>query len=266
MGASLLRLHFHDCFVNGCDASVLLDDNPNFESEKGARPNSLRGFDVIDNIKTQLENVCREVVSCADILAIAARDAVVQLGGPSWEVMVGRRDSRLPNKTAANEDIPSPFLEFSGLQIAFQKQGLSVKDLIALSGAHTIGQAQCFTFRNRIYQESNIDPVFAQSLQATCPRDDGVGSSNLSPFDIVNPNVFDNNYFKDLVASKGLLNSDQALLNGRDATFTQDQVALDSNDQTTFFTDFQVSMVNMGNIKPLTGTDGVIRKDCRKPN
>ncbi|GLJ14618.1 hypothetical protein SUGI_0236570 [Cryptomeria japonica] len=132
--------------------------------------------------------------------------------------------------------------------------------------AHTIGQAQCFTFRNRIYQESNIDPVFAQSLQATCPRDDGVGSSNLSPFDIVNPNVFDNNYFKDLVASKGLLHSDQALLNGRDATFTQDQVALYSNDQTAFFTDFQVSMVNMGNIKPLTGTDGEIRKDCRKPN
>ncbi|GLJ14613.1 hypothetical protein SUGI_0236520 [Cryptomeria japonica] len=153
MAASLLRLHFHDCFVNGCDPSVLLDDNPNFESLNGTRPNqnSLRGFDVIDNIKTQLENVCREVVSCADILAIAARDSVVQLGGPSWEVMLGRRDSRVPNKTAANEDIPSPFLEFSGLQIAFQKQGLSVKDLIALSGAHTIGQAQCFTFRNRIY-------------------------------------------------------------------------------------------------------------------
>ncbi|GLJ14611.1 hypothetical protein SUGI_0236500 [Cryptomeria japonica] len=236
MGASLLRLHFHDCFVNGCDASVLLDDNPNFESEKGARPNqnSLRGFDVIDNIKTQLENVCREVVSCADILAIATRDSVVQLGGPSWEVMLGRRDSRVPNKTAANEDIPSPFLEFSGLQIAFQKQGLSVKDLIALSGAHTIGQAQCFTFRNRT-STLFLPNLFRQRALETMA----------------------------LAVATFLLST---LLTQMDATFIQDEVALYSNDQTAFFTDFQVSMVNMGNIKPLTGTDGEVRKDCRKPN
>ncbi|KAB1225701.1 Peroxidase 52 [Morella rubra] len=79
MGASLLRLHFHDCFVNGCDGSVLLDDTANFTGEKTAFPNlnSLRGFDVIDEIKEAVDKACRcNVVSCADIVAVAARDSV----------------------------------------------------------------------------------------------------------------------------------------------------------------------------------------------
>lgn len=66
-------------FVQGCDASILLDDSAAFVSEKRAKPNvnSLRGFTVIDIIKARLEEECPETVSCADILALVARGATV---------------------------------------------------------------------------------------------------------------------------------------------------------------------------------------------
>ncbi|KAE9448167.1 hypothetical protein C3L33_19927, partial [Rhododendron williamsianum] len=77
MAASLIRLHFHDCFVQGCDASILLSEAATSTSEQTAGPNagSVRGYEVIDAAKAEVEKICPEVVSCADILAVAARDA-----------------------------------------------------------------------------------------------------------------------------------------------------------------------------------------------
>ncbi|KAL5984628.1 hypothetical protein ACLOJK_041248 [Asimina triloba] len=59
MTASLIRLHFHDCFVQGCDASIMLDDSPSIQSEKNAPANfqSARGFDVVENAKSRVESV-----------------------------------------------------------------------------------------------------------------------------------------------------------------------------------------------------------------
>ncbi|XP_028764459.1 peroxidase P7-like [Neltuma alba] len=264
MGASLLRLHFHDCFVNGCDGSILLDDSETIDSEKNANANlnSARGFEVIDEIKMEVDRVCGgPVVSCADILAVAARDSVVALGGPSWRVSVGRRDSKTASRSAADADIPAPFFSLSQLIDNFKKQGLNEKDLVALSGGHTIGFAQCRNFRDRIYNDnSNIDPYFAQDLQRGCPRDGG--DANLAPLDPTAAR-FDEAYFANLLHKKGLLHSDQQLFTGGS---TDEFVKKYSYDTEAFHQDFADSMIKMGNIKPLTGDQGEIRGNCRKVN
>ncbi|KAG2595376.1 hypothetical protein PVAP13_5KG069700 [Panicum virgatum] len=124
---ALLRLHFHDCFVQGCDASVLISGA---SSERSAPQNfGLRGFEVIDDAKSQLEAVCPGVVSCADILALAARDTVDLTGGPSWSVPLGRRDGRISLASGANA-LPSPADPVSVQRQKFADQGLSDHDLV----------------------------------------------------------------------------------------------------------------------------------------
>ncbi|XWS65553.1 hypothetical protein CRYUN_Cryun05aG0123500 [Craigia yunnanensis] len=265
MGASLLRLFFHDCFVNGCDGSLLLDDTSSFTGEKNAVPNrnSARGFNVVDNIKSAVENVCPGVVSCADILAIAARDSVKILGGPNWDVKLGRRDARTASQAAANNSIPPPTSNLNQLISRFNALGLSTRDLVALSGSHTIGQARCTSFRARIYNESNIDRSFAQTRQRNCPRATGSGDNNLAPLDIQTPTFFDNNYFKNLINRRGLLHSDQQLFNGGS---TDSIVRGYNNNPSSFSSDFVTAMIKMGDISPLTAPRGEIRKNCRRVN
>ncbi|KAM6597548.1 hypothetical protein CsatA_008072 [Cannabis sativa] len=262
MGASLLRLHFHDCF--GCDASILLDDSSSINGEKTSAPNvdSVRGFDVIDTIKSKLETLCPGVVSCADILAVAARDSVVLLGGPSWKVELGRRDSTNASFTAANTQLPSSILDLDDLITTFSLKGFTEKELVALSGAHTTGEARCVMFRNRIYNETNIDSSLATSLKTNCSlsTDD---DDKLSSLDNTSHVIFDNGYYKNLVEKKGLLHSDQQLFSGGS---TDSLVTTYSEDADQFYNDFANAMIKMGQLSPLTGTNGQIRTNCRKPN
>ncbi|KAK4253387.1 hypothetical protein QN277_010705 [Acacia crassicarpa] len=265
MGASLLRLHFHDCFVNGCDGSILLDDSETIDSEKNAKPNvnSARGFEVIDEIKREVDKVCgRPLVSCADILAVAARDSVVALGGSAWKVRLGRRDSKTASRSAADQDIPAPVFNLSQLIDNFKSHGLNEKDLVALSGGHSIGFAHCTVFRDRIHNDpsTEIDPNFARDLQRGCPTNGG--DTNLAPLDPTAA-CFDQAYFSNLLYKKGLLHSDQQLFTGGS---TDDYVKKYSYDTKAFYEDFANSMIKMGNIKPLTGSQGEIRANCRKVN
>ncbi|KAJ8503672.1 hypothetical protein OPV22_004558 [Ensete ventricosum] len=266
LGASILRLFFHDCFVLGCDASVLLDDTPTFRGEKTAKPNnnSLRGFQVIDQIKNAVEKACPGVVSCADILAVASRDSVVTLGGPFWDVKLGRRDSRKASFSKANKDIPSPTLSLSKLISKFSAKGLSTKDMVALSGAHTIGQARCTSFRSHIYNDTNVDASFAKTRRSDCPRATSSGDNNLAPLDLRTPTRFDNSYYNNLINFEGLLHTDQQLYNISGSVSSV--VKAYSGSTNTFFSDFVSGMINMGDIRPLTGSKGEIRRNCRKTN
>ncbi|KAM0953764.1 putative peroxidase [Dioscorea sansibarensis] len=266
MGASLLRLHFHDCFVNGCDGSILLDDTETFKGEKTAGPNkdSVRGYEVIDKIKIAVNLVCLDnVISCSDILAVAARDSIVALGGPSYEVLLGRRDARTASINAASTNLPTPFFDFPALLSNFESHGLNLQDLVVLSAAHTIGFARCIVYRARIYNESaNMDDGFASSLQDQCPVSGG--DNNLASLD-GSPASFDTGYFDDLMNRKGLLHTDQQLFKG-DGGASDVLVSYYSENPSAFWADFGAAMIKMGNMSPLTGTDGEIRENCRVVN
>ncbi|XP_043708584.1 peroxidase 10-like [Telopea speciosissima] len=272
MAASLLRLHFHDCFVNGCDGSVLLDDTSSFTGEKNAGPNrnSVRGFEVIDTIKANVEKSCPSTVSCTDILTLAAREAVYLSAGYSyyWIVPLGRRDGTTASQSAANQQIPSPFEPLENITAKFTSKGLTMKDVVVLSGAHTIGFAQCSSFKQRLFNYNSSgqpDPTLESSLlknlQTTCPDDNS--DTNLAPLDPVTTNKFDNVYYKNLVNNSGLLQSDQALMGDSNSSA---MVNYYSKYPYLFAQDFGTSMVKMGKISVLTGNDGEIRKNCHVVN
>ncbi|KAL6010974.1 hypothetical protein ACLOJK_001417 [Asimina triloba] len=265
MGASLLRLFFHDCFVNGCDGGILLEDTGSFvgEQNSAANRNSARGYNVISSIKAQVDRACggiSPVVSCSDILAIAARDSVVELGGPSYPVPLGRRDARTAN--GASTELPRSSHSLDEMIGLFGDKGFTPRELVALSGAHTVGLARCVTFRTRIYNGSNIDPAFAATRQATCSLT-AESNDNLAPLDPQSPNRFGNNYFQALMNRRGLLQSDQVLFNGGS---TDSVVMIYSDNAAAFSTDFANAMVKMGNLGPLTGTQGEIRVNCARVN
>ena len=269
MAAALVRLHFHDCFVRGCDASVLLDSTPNNQAEKDAPPNtSLRGFEVIDSAKTRLEQACFGVVSCADVLAFAARDALALVGGNAYQVPAGRRDGNVSVAQETSGNLPSPSANVNLLTQNFGSKGLTQAEMVTLSGAHTIGTSHCSSFSNRLYsygpnagQDPSMDPSYLATLTQQCPQQQGSGGgSQLVPFDPVTPTAFDTNYFAGIVANRGLLTSDQALLSDQ---ATAAQIVGYTNSPDTFQTDFAAAMVKMGATSVLTGTSGTIRTNCR---
>ncbi|KAJ6976972.1 peroxidase 3-like [Populus alba x Populus x berolinensis] len=263
--AKLLRMHFHDCFVRGCDGSVLINSTANSTAERDAIPNlSLTGFDVIDEIKTELENRCAGKVSCADILALATRDAVsVQFNKSIWEVLTGRRDGNVSLASEVLAHIPSPFLNFSSLVQSFKSKGLTVHDLVVLSGAHTIGVGHCNLFSNRLYnfsgkgdQDPSLNSTYAAFLKTKCQSlSDRTTTVEMDPGSSQN---FDASYFVILQQQKGLFQSDAALLTDKKSK----KIVGELLELTDFLKEFSQSMKRMGAIGVLTGNSGEIRKKC----
>ncbi|KAH7277644.1 hypothetical protein KP509_39G060700 [Ceratopteris richardii] len=269
---SILRLFFHDALVQGCDASILISSTADNEAERDYVENkSLRqeGFDAIERAKHDVESACPGVVSCADILALAARDVVVFSGGPSWEVFLGRKDGLISSSKLVEGRIPQANSDLRQLYQLFSSLGLSITDLVLLSGAHTIGFSHCDQFMGRLYSfnspgssDPSLDPDLLASLKQECPMEGG-DPSTVVAFDEKSPFTFDNNYYRDLQSGRGLLFSDQVLFNDETTRGVVNQLA-SSPDQTLFFDNFVISMVALGNVT--SDLPGNVRQVCSRFN
>ncbi|KAJ7965228.1 Peroxidase [Quillaja saponaria] len=219
LAAGLVRMHFHDCFVRGCEASVLIDSTPSNTAEKDSLANnpSLRGFEIIDNAKARLEAICKGVVSCADIVAFAARDSVEITAGLGYHVPTGRRDGRISLAAESLTNLPPPSFNVNQLTQLFANKGFTQAEMVTLSGAHTIGRSHCTSFSNRLYnfngssgQDPSLDPKYAEQLKGQCPQ----GSTNPNLVVVMNPSspaITDVGYYLDVLAKRSLFTSDQTL-------------------------------------------------------
>ncbi|KAK4712240.1 hypothetical protein R3W88_006753 [Solanum pinnatisectum] len=255
-------------FVNGCDGSILLDDTSTFIGEKNAFPNrnSARGYEVIDAIKANVEKACPSIISCTDILTLAAREAIYLTRGPFWSVCLGRRDSLTASQSAANDQLPSPFEPLVNITAKFVSKGLDVKDVVVPIPLDLLNVSRSserlFDFDGSGNPDPTLDSSLLGSLRSVCPNQ-SESDSNLAPLDAVTINRFDNVYFKNLMNNSGLLESDQALMN--DNT-TAALVSNYSRNPSLFSKEFAASMVKLINIGVLTGQNGEIRKNCRVVN
>ncbi|XP_074295297.1 peroxidase 50-like [Silene latifolia] len=264
-----LRLYFHDCAVSGCDASIMIQSRGNNKAEKD-HPDNLSlagdGFDTVIKAKAAVDAVpgCRNKVSCADILTIATRDVVNLAGGPFYKVELGRFDSLTSTAASVNGKLPQPSDGLNRLNSLFGSLGLTQTDMVALSGAHTLGFSHCDKFANRIYgfsANSAIDPTlnkqYAIQLQGMCPR--GVDPRIAVNMDTVSPRRFDNWYYADLKQGKGLFTSDQVLYSDPRSRPTVENWATNNGN---FYSAFSSAMIKLGRVGVKNANNGNIRVRC----
>lgn len=128
-----------------------------------------------------------------------------QAGGPSFSVELGRRDGLISQASRVAENIPEPSFNLTQLTTIFAKNNLSQTDMIALSGAHTLGVSHCTRIADRLYgfpPDPYLDKNYKGQLMLKCPQTaptDGVVTMDSTPL------TFDNLYYKSLKERKGLL-------------------------------------------------------------
>jgi L-ascorbate peroxidase len=134
-------------------------------------------------------------VSWADLVAVGGAAAVQKCGGPTIEIGRGRTDAVEP---APRNRLPGGYEGAGLLKSMFARMGLGPRDLVALSGAHTLGHAQRRPFT-------------------------------------ANPWVFSNEYFVQLLDQPQILGTDSALVDDPDL---RPFVEVYAEDQGRFFDDF----------------------------
>ncbi|KAG2708191.1 hypothetical protein I3843_05G164500 [Carya illinoinensis] len=277
IAAGIIRLFFHDCFVNGCDASILLDSTPSgapVEKESPANGGTLRGLEVIDEIKAQVEQECPGVVSCADILAFASRDAALLSGLSNHRVPAGRRDGLSSRAADTLGNLPSPSSSINYIAGIFATKGLSLEEMVILTGAHSIGVSHCSSFDYRLYNFSStqrtdpdLDMLHASYLSAECPGPQSllgrVKGDRAVNFDHLSPHRLDNAFYVHLLQGTALLQSDQAMANDPKTSRIVHRMAFHP---IAWSRQFARAIIRLGSVDVLTGTEGEIRKNCRSVN
>nr|CAB3489738.1 unnamed protein product [Digitaria exilis] len=253
LGAGLIRMLFHDCFVEGCDASILLDPTPTNPKpeKKGDRRGEGRRGEGLPN-----------TVSCADIIAFAARDASDLHSGSKIRFAMpgGRFDGRRSQATQTNA-LPPPFGKLSDLTDKFTAKRMSVEDLVVLSGAHSIVRSHCSSFvPERVSSPSDMDASLVSQLKNQCPASPGPGNDPVVAEDVVTPNALDNQYYQNVLDHKVLFPSDAALMSlPQTAQMVRDLARKDGSWEKKF----AAAMVKLASIGVKTSRDGEIRKNCR---
>ncbi|KAM3334815.1 hypothetical protein ACQJBY_029312 [Aegilops geniculata] len=260
LAAGLLRLYFHDCFPQGCDASILLKTTSARETallpSLTIRP---RAMQLIESIRARVHAACGPVVSCADITLLATRHSILESGGPWFPVPQGNLDSLAPASPNKVSDLPSPMTaSVAALLESFRTRGLGdVADLVALSGAHTIGRSHCDSFADR---SERADDTFSRKLAANCSKH----PDRLQNLDVSTPDLFDNGYYKALRFNQGVLTSDMALVKNKTTAAIVKQFAKSKD---AFFRQFARSMEKLARAPKPAGNVGEIRRfSCFRTN
>jgi peroxidase len=94
----------------------------------------IRDTRFIDSIKGAVELACPGVVSCADILAMAARDCVSITRGPYISIPLGRRDGTQASNIEADVRLPPSNISVDQTLNEFGQMGMSADETIAILG------------------------------------------------------------------------------------------------------------------------------------
>ena len=252
--------------LQGCDASVLITSAGNAAEVNNNKHQGLRGLDVVDRAKAELEEQCPGVVSCADIIALAARDAIAMTNGPSFEVPTGRRDGLSSNVRDADV-LPDVSDSIQVLRSKFAASSLNDRDLVLLTAAHTIGTTACFFVKDRLYSyplpgsrtgsDPSIPAAFLSELKARCAPGD---FNTRVPLDRGSQGTFDDSILRNIRAGLVPIASDAAL-EASNATGALVGAYLGAA-SSSFAQDFVGAMIKMGTIGAITGDAGEIRDVC----
>lgn len=259
--AAMLRLAFHDCQVGpgGCDGSIMIQSNGAGGEMSSGGNLGVKRLDIINSVKADMERMCPLTVSCADIIAMAGRDAVAFNGGPNIQIALGRKDTDVSSAAQADAQLPPATSNVDRVMRVFSSFGMSLEESVAILGSHSLGGGHCKNIEDRLPFNSPTAPtslMYRTQLRTACA---------VNVFDVAILNIdstpfsFDNRYFKDIQNGRGLFTVDNILATD---PRTAPIVAMYASNQGAFFNAFQNAYVKLTS-RALTGRQGSVRGTCQ---